>query len=493
MFPEELKEFVSQAVFSNRTLTCFVVHTTKEKSESLYKKLLAKFKCNFCSRHSYKGTGLVFLLTPFKHRVSAVNNYCKQHCTISFLYVKGVNNAYGLYSRMTRDPFALCEENIPGGLQENDFKHEDLYGEQKDQLNWKLLSKYAIETELDDVYVLMGLYYEFATELELCPKCAANVDIKHKFFHEEHHNNAKLFTEHKNQKTACQQAVDVVIAKRRVDLINMTRKELLTKRFQKILEQMDHVLHGEYTIKLYMAGVAWFFGLNKKIDELVVRYLKMVVENVPKHRYWVFKGPINSGKTTLAAGLLDLCGGKALNINIPSDRLSFELGCAIDEYTVVFEDVKGQVGDNKMLPSGNGMNNLDNLRDYLDGSVKVNLEKKHLNKRSQIFPPGIVTMNEYVIPATLAPRFAKTVHFTIKNNLRLCLEKTPDLLTHRVLQSGMCLLLMLIWCRPIDEFVSAIHEKVIYWKEVLDKHISLYDFNDMQNNVCNGQCILLKK
>nr|AJP06397.1 large T antigen [WU Polyomavirus] len=491
-FPKELEEFVSQAVFSNRTLTAFVIHTTKEKAETLYKKLLSKFKCNFASRHSYYNTALVFILTPFRHRVSAVNNFCKGYCTISFLFCKGVNNAYGLYSRMTRDPFTLCEENIPGGLKENDFKAEDLYGEFKDQLNWKALSEFALELGIDDVYLLLGLYLQLSIKVEECEKCNSNEDATHNRLHMEHQKNALLFSDSKSQKNVCQQAIDVVIAKRREDSLNMSRKVLLTEGFEKILGKMDKTIKGEQDVLLYMAGVAWYLGLNGKIDELVYRYLKVIVENVPKKRYWVFKGPINSGKTTVAAALLDLCGGKALNINIPADRLNFELGVAIDQFTVVFEDVKGQVGDNKLLPSGNGMSNLDNLRDYLDGSVKVNLEKKHLNKRSQIFPPGIVTMNEYLVPATLAPRFHKTVLFTPKRHLKESLDKTPELMVKRVLQSGMCILIMLIWCRPVSDFHPCIQAKVVYWKELLDKYIGLTEFADMQMNVTNG-CNILEK
>lgn len=152
-----------------------------------------------------------------------------------------------------------------------------------------------------------------------------------------------------------------------------------------------------------------------------------------KKRYWLFKGPIDSGKTTLAAALLDLCGGKSLNVNMPLERLNFELGVGIDQFMVVFEDVKGTGAESRDLPSGHGISNLDCLRDYLDGSVKVNLERKHQNKRTQVFPPGIVTMNEYSVPRTLQARFVRQIDFRPKAYLRKSLSCSEYLL-----EKGFC-------------------------------------------------------
>lgn len=486
-FPECLNEYVSQAVFSNKTLTSFIIHTTKDKAVQLYQKVLGKFHCLFASRHSHGGVGYVFIITPNRHRVSAVNNYCKAFCKVSFINVKGVIKIYELYSRLCRDPFVMVEESVEGGLKEHEFNYDDIHGgEQKDVFNWKAMTEYALEIGCDDVYLLMGLYLEFQFSPFGCEKCVQKRLKSHYMYHEKHEKNAKLFAECKTQKNICQQAVDAVLAKARVDSLSLTRKELLLKRFHTVFEQMETVLAGENEILLYMGGVAWFLCLRNDMDNIVYDYLQMVVMNVPKKRYWLFKGPVNSGKTTLAAALLDLCGGKALNINLPFDRINFELGCAIDQFTCVFEDVKGQIGENKDLPSGNGVNNLDNLRDYMDGSVKVNLERKHVNKKSQIFPPGIVTMNEYSIPMTLLARFHRTYTFQPKKHLRLSLEKTPEVMQHRVLQNSITLLLLLIWCKPVELFHSSIQDKVVYWKEVLDRHIGITEFSRLRMNIRNG-------
>ncbi|ARA71321.1 large T [Betapolyomavirus vicugnae] len=490
-FPECLNEYVSQALFSNRTLNCFLIHTTKEKSINLYKKLLqGKWNPNFVSRHGYKNVGFIFMLTPQKHRVSAVNNYCKSFCTVSFVNCKGVNQIYPLYSRLCRDPFTMCEESIAGGLEENDFTAEDISGgEKKDVVNWKQITDYALEIKCDDVYLLMGMYLDFQYEPTLCTKCQQKIIYNHYKFHEKEYNNAKIFAEAKAQKNICQQAVDAVLAKRRVDNLTLTRQQLLNERILSIFDKMDLILKEDEILRMYMGGVAWYLCLKSDMDEIVYKYMNMIVTNIPKRRYWLFKGPVNSGKTTVAAALLDLCGGKALNINLPFDRINFELGCAIDQFTVVFEDVKGQVGENKNLPSGNGVSNLDNLRDYMDGSVAVNLEKKHVNKRSQIFPPGLVTMNEYTVPFTLQARFEKVFTFQPKKHLKDSLKNTPEMLQYRVLQSGVTLLLLLIWCKPVSAFVKEIQHKVVYWKEMLEKIIGFDDYCSMKHNIQRGHYI----
>ncbi|API13110.1 large T antigen [Betapolyomavirus securanorvegicus] len=489
-FPEHLLEFVSQALFSNRTMTCFIIHTTMDKANNLYKKLIVKFKCTFCSKHSYGDTGLVFMITPGKHRVSAINNYCKAFCTVSFLYCKGVNNPYLCYSRLCDEPFKKVEESIPGGLRDNDFQAEDIFGEASEQINWKQIAEYAQVTRQEDVFLLMGHYMQFASEPHDCQLCTEQKVKDHYKYHTAHHRNASLFVECKNQKNICQQAVDTVIAKKRVFQQHKTREELVLIRFKEKLEDLNERLKGEDDFWLYMAGVAWYTCMFEDIDLKVYKILDILTCNVPKRRYVVFKGPINSGKTTLGSAILDLLGGKSLNVNVPADKLNFELGCAIDQFMVLFEDVKGSNKDNPDLPKGQGIYNLDNLRDFLDGCVPVNLEKKHMNKRSQIFPPGIVTMNDYYIPPTLQARFCKTIQFSVKPHLKASLSKTKELLYDRVLQKGITILLVLIWHRPVADFHEAIQEKVVYWKECIEKYVSPTDFGEMCLNIEQGNKIL---
>ncbi|MGI4816844.1 MAG: hypothetical protein ACRYE7_02560, partial [Janthinobacterium lividum] len=53
---------------------------------------------------------------------------------------------------------------------------------------------------------------------------------------------------------------------------------------------------------------------------------------------------------------------------------------------------------------GQGFYNLDDLRDHLDGHMEVQLEKKNQQPINQVFPPGIITCNNYEIPTSILER-----------------------------------------------------------------------------------------
>nr|BBG62139.2 large T antigen [Rhinolophus affinis polyomavirus 4] len=486
--PEDLKEFLSQAIFSNKTMNCFLIYTTLEKSSFLYRKLAEKYNPTFISRHK-KEDGFIFLITPTKHRVSAISNYCTSMCSISFLIVKGVIKEFYLYTCLSCTPYSLIEESIPGGLSSEFFDNPE---EANKNVSWKMIAEYALEIMCDDLHLLIGLYKEFAEPHETCKKCDDKLIPDHFKYHRSHRENAQHFLECRNQKSICQQAVDGVIAKRRVDCAQLTRKQQLASRFLKLFDKMETLFgcRSSTSLEIFMAGVCWFDCMFPNMKDLVLDYIECVTLNIPKKRYWLFTGPVNTGKTTLAAALLDLCGGKSLNVNMPFEKISFELGVAIDQFSVVFEDVKGQLSENKKLPTGQGINNLDNLRDYLDGAVKVNLEKKHLNKKTQIFPPGIVTANEYTFPVTLRVRFCKTLRFVFHKHLWLSLRKTELLSKHRVLQNGITLLLLLVYYCEVTDFLPEVQEKVTYWKQRIDEEVTDKKMFDMLIQCKAGKCIL---
>ncbi|BBG62096.1 large T antigen [Rhinolophus pearsonii polyomavirus 1] len=478
-FPRELDSLLSNAVYSNKTVCSFLIYTTKEKADFLYSQL-DKFKPEFKSKHSYEDAALVFLMTPSKHRVSAIKNFCATHCTVSFLLCKAVIKPVECYRTLCSEPFSLLEENKPG-IYEFEFEEQ-----KQPTVDWNKIAEFAELNRLDDPLVIMGLYLDFASNPGPCAKCNKQTLKMHYKYHEKHHKNAVLFKDSKAQKNICQQAADVVIAKRRVKVIECTRKELLSERFMVHFEKLADVF-SDTQLHYYMAGVAWYTCMFEKIDEIVYKILKLLVENIPKKRNVLFRGPINSGKTTLAAAILDLVGGKTLNVNCPAEKLPFELGCAIDQFAVVFEDVKGQIALNKNLQPGQGVCNLDNLRDYLDGSVKVNLEKKHVNKKSQIFPPCITTMNDYMLPQTLYARYAYIINFAPKDYLKKSLEANDDLMTKRVLQSGITLLLMLVYYLPVSSFTEDVQESVTDWKQTIDRYIGYGKLLDMQSNILQGK------
>ncbi|AGR44742.1 large T antigen [Zetapolyomavirus delphini] len=488
-FPDCIKDFLSKAILSNRTLTTFAIYTTQEKGETLYQKLNDKYKCTFISRHSNGPFCILLLITPAKHRPNAILSFCSKFLTLSFCIVRGVNNAVALYKRLLEDPFNLVEQTLEGGLE------EELFSSAEDkskipQVNWKQVGDFAKDCDIDDPLLVMGYYLEFGSCVTSCIKCNSESDKIHVKHHKDHLENAKLFLDAKNQRNICAQACDGVLASRRLIMATSTRKHLFKLQLLKTFKKMDECLNSE-NIKLYMAAVAWFHNMFPDTEGIIKTVLQCIVDNVPKHRYCIFRGGLNTGKTTLASAIINLCGGKALNINVPADKLQFELGMAIDQFSILFEDVKGIPMENEgNLPKGNGMANLDDMRDYLDGYIGVQLEKKHANKKTQVFPPGIITCNNYKIPPTVLARISKMILFERKPNLRRSLNKTGELLTKRILHSGISILMYLIYFCPVSDFEEDIQEKVIYWKEVFDNHVCVTDFGKMCINVHEGKYIL---
>lgn len=462
-------------------MSAFLLFTTHDKGLVLYEKV-QKFRPDFKSLHKCEEGALILVLTLSRHRVSAVKNFCSNFCTVSFLLVKGVNKPYELYLSLTTPPFEEVTRNKPSPLHKEDFQDENL---PDPGVNWKMVGEFASVNNLDDPYIIMGYYLEFSDPYTDCEKCKAKKNKNHYAYHEQHYENAMLFYESKQQKVIAQHAADMTIAKVRLTMQEATRDELLQMRFDHMMERLRDLTEDDYYY--YFAGVTWYKELFPDIDQKLIRILELFTENVPKRRNVLFKGPVNTGKTSLAAAILNLVGGRALNINCPAEKLAFELGCAMDQFAVVFEDVKGQLQpEDARLPTGQGMHNLDNLRDHLDGAVKVNLERKHVNKRSQIFPPCIVTCNEYYLPKTLFARFSMFVQFHSKPALRECLEKNPMFMQRRILQDGLTLFILLIWYAPLESFVPRVQEEVKYWKDVFWKSIPPEHLCDMQTNIMAG-------
>uniref|UniRef100_A0AAU6S4Z6 Large T antigen n=1 Tax=Eptesicus serotinus polyomavirus TaxID=3139987 RepID=A0AAU6S4Z6_9POLY len=476
--PSDFNEFISHAVFSNKTVNAFIIFSTFDKVSLLYEKI-DKLKIEFKSLHKWNqpGTGFLLILTSGKHRLSAVKNYCQAFCTVSFLVCKILLKPLECYRKLCSPPF--CEVKANKILLSTDFDEN-----REETCNWNKVAEFAVEADLDDALLILAHYLDFAVTPNTCTKCI-NIKVKAHEHHIKHHTNALLFIKAKNQRSICNQAADIVNAKRRLALAESTRHEIITSCFIKQLEALKKL--DEMQIIIYMGGVAWYACLFEEFDVQLFNILKMLTENVPKQRNILFKGPVNTGKTTLAAALMDLVGGKSLNINCPADKLNFELGCAIDRFAVVFEDVKGPRALNKNLQTGQGISNLDNMRDYLDGAVPVNLERKHVNKRSQIFPPCIVTMNEYHLPETLWVRFHKKLEFTCKPNLQSALEKTPELLSQRILQRGLTLFMLLLWYFPMNSFSVTIREEVKTWKKIIENTVNYDMFCKMLENVEVGE------
>lgn len=483
-----MKEYVSNALFTNRTYNCFIIFTTAEKGKELYPCIQAAYKCTFIALYMYNGDSVLYIITVGKHRVNAMENLCSKKCTVSFLQAKGVLKPQEAYNVCCT--FELISQNIQGGLPSSFFNPVQ---EEEKSVNWKLISEFACSIKCTDPLLLMALYLEFTTAPEACKVCDNPRRLEHRRHHTKDHTlNALLFQDSKTQKTICNQACDTVLAKRRLDMKTLTRNELLVQRWQGLFQEMEDLFgaRGEEHLAHRMAAVMWLNALHPNMPDVIFNYIKMVVENKPKQRYLLLKGPVNCGKTTVAAGLIGLCGGAYLNINCPPERLAFELGMAIDQFTVVFEDVKGKKSSKSSLQTGIGFENLDNLRDHLDGAVPVNLERKHQNKVTQIFPPGIVTCNEYDIPLTVKIRMYQKVELLHNYNLYKSLKNTEEVGKKRYLQSGITWLLLLIYFRSVDDFTEKLQECVVKWKERIETEVGDMWLLTMKENIEQGKNIL---
>lgn len=416
----------------------------------------------------------MLLLTLKKHRVTVLKSFCEKNCSISFCIVKAVLKPLQCYQCLCKSPFALIKCNKAGGLQGFDVEEEE------ESCNWSQVADFAVKSNLCDPLLIQAHYLDFAKNAP-CEKCLNLKTEAHKF-HSENVKNAMLFATSKSQRSIVHQAADIVQGKKRLELVESSRKDLfkksLVKQFNKLKKQSE-----EQLIKT-MLGVAWYCCLFDDMPTKLKQIIKLLVDNEAKNRNILFQGDVNSGKTTLACALMDLLQGKALNINCNPDKINFELGCAMDQFMCIFEDVKGQAtGD---LPGGPGVSNLDNMRDYLDGTVPVNLEKKHANKTAQIFPPNITTMNNYKLPVTLRVRYALCLQFNYKTYLAAALETADFLVTERILHCGLTIFLLLLYCSPIEEFDEDLREELQEWKDIVLKLVSWTKFCEMIENIESG-------
>ena len=385
-------------------------------------------------------------------------------------------------------------------LIENNFNDDN--GPDEKQFNYNLLNEFAVSAGLTDALLLLAVYKRFAADRATCTECKdTNRPLdrtsrkrklmmqNHSELHEVHQKNAKLFSCMKDQKRICQCAVDCVLAEKRYKTHTMTRNELFKERLCELMQRLKDLLQREEweTDNLVAAMLLLNMLLpehhNKPGHMLLVEIIETMILNPPKSRYYIFRGPMNTGKTTIAAALLDMLQGTTLNVNGNPERLNFELGCAIDNFVVLFEDVKGTpLKDDSKLPPGLGIANLDNLRDYLDGHVPVNLERKHQNKVSQIFPPGLITMNEYKIPPTLRVRMKGVIDFKYNADFYYASRSNKEVFDTRMLTKGETLLALLLVNedseKRIAEDVLRDHaDTVCNLKTEFDKRVFRYQQN----------------
>lgn len=329
----------------------------------------------------------------------------------------------------------------------------DARGKTKKQItqvfNNNLIVSYAISHNVTNVLTLMSMYSHLAK-----PCIYSNAENDHLEEHSEHLENAISFNYLGDRKRAATNAVNCVIADRFQQTLHEKPWSFIERKVK------------EYSDKLYviddvenLIGSAYLYShvIFKKFKPLSLIIFNTFTEGRPRRRWTILKGPYKSGKTSYAAAICKFFEGVNINVNVDKNRLSFFLGNAIGRRFVLFDDVKGRSVDNT-LTSGYGFKNLDDLRDHLDGHTEVLLEKKNQQPLEQIFPPGIITCNDYFIEPALLER----VNGPIK------LKPSPLFADHEMIVTPEIIFLGLVLHNivPVEGYVMEfISKKLFDWKK----------------------------
>nr|DAC81124.1 TPA_asm: large T antigen [Barramundi adomavirus] len=382
------------------------------------------------------------------HRLSRVVNVMKNYFTTRTHCISRVilsKHWPTVVHRMRK----LCEIKNDGCTQPSPDESFDLTSgkvTEKQDVDVVLLNTWALENSFTDPLMILGFYDQMAIRPTECPKCAKASDSDksnpkhHAFTHEKHHSNALMFTALKDKKRIAVNAANTVLGHNKVNFSVVSNQDFYSARLHQIANQISETPRNQ---QIFSAALALLYVLGWQADAFIFTIYKALVEKDFKNRYVVFKGPYNSGKSSLASVIKKIFLGVSLNINEQKDSLKFELGRAIARRMVVFDDIKGipEQGHDS-LKMGYGVDRLDDMRDYLDGHLEVGLERKHQDKVDQVFPPGVITMNEYVLPTSLLKRIRKVFHFHSRELVVRFLKKTktsPQMLTEeRVFVYAMC-------------------------------------------------------
>ncbi|ART66883.1 large T antigen [Bat polyomavirus] len=276
-----------------------------------------------------------------------------------------------------------------------------------DEFDYPLFEKFALDMLISDPVYLQGIYsHEFSIDPRECHLCREDDSVRpdlatHKPHHLAHHQNSKAFNKVKEKRKSANHATEAVQALLRLQGKRLSPEDFYIKRLKETLEPLAK---SSGPVKPLVARAVLFKAMCPgNFEEFVELVYKTIVIAEPKQRGLIFRGPFDCGKTTVAQAIRGLFLGVSLNVNLSKDRLHFELGGALDQRMVVFDDVLGN-STTRGLSGGWGFKQLDQLRDHLDGCVPVGLERKHHNRVEQVFPPWVITCNEYEIPKSILAR-----------------------------------------------------------------------------------------
>lgn len=392
--PEYLKEFF-RAKSNRRAGKLFLIFSTQrnvEFSEIFYN--LNKNINYFASWTARTNKDICIILTWYQNdwRLIDVKKNIRK---------AGIQPATVVYAVKFQKVLTLLHNEL-GTPKFEPFSKEKIKKETQPEnlkFNHKKLVDFCISNEINDFFDCM---YEYAHLADPCDRKIDDITKEHEDDHTEHVENAKIYVHMSDRKRIAKNACDAVAAKMFAALKNLKNIDFLNEKCR----TLGNSLTEENDCETF--GLADFYSnyiLKLKFKVLATTILAAFIHGVPKSRWVGLRGPYGCGKTSFASGFMKLFEGVSININADRGRLPFYLGSAIGRRFILFDDVKGrQCRYPPLLSTGYGFDNLDDLRDHLDGHIAVQLEKKNQNPINQVFPCGIITCNMYIIPPALKER-----------------------------------------------------------------------------------------
>lgn len=394
--PECLGQFF-RSKSNRRAGKCFALFSTAQNSgklSGLYNKLNHYMSAINCfaafNIRTNKDIFCVLINYATDHRLGDVKKEARKFDILphELVYAVKLNKFYEYLVETYGEPFyapSKPSKTAPSRPETNKFNH-------------KQIVDFAKSHQISDALELM---YDYAHLADPCDYPEHKITKEHEEDHENQVENAKIFIHLSDRRKTAKNAMDSVFAELYMQCKREKPSAFIDRRCKDLGDRLQDIDDED------IFGLADYYRKYHvyNFDKLAKIILDSFIYGIPRKRYTIIRGDFKCGKSSLASGFNKLFEGVNINVNVDKGRLPFYLGNAIGKRFVLFDDVKGSVkhrGDT--LYSGMGFHNLDDLRDHLDGHMEVQLEKKNQQPISQVFPPGIITCNKYVIPESILER-----------------------------------------------------------------------------------------
>ncbi len=456
--PEWVKSYLSTNIGENSMQSAFVLIVPSHKVEKLTRVLEEGFNTMHDYRGWYKEGEEEFYLVALV--LSQKSRFKTFKCKIEKLFSVSNFTCFPIQAKKCLQLMAIMKSHLNGCH----GTYIDSMGKAANGFNQILLNEFALSmfTFCKHKHPLYGLYFKFATPIPECDYCQKDKEIfpdydknprRHYTQHAKHYENAKLFKANaQNAMGAAEKAIDHCRGVRAAELASFNPYSL--SRFDQFKQfwkgNLDKLIdsgrvHGFFKKVAAANLLNDILPLNTDAAKLWGLITDVFVDAYPKKRCLVFQGPPDCGKTTLGWAITDFMAGVNLNVNHCGDNLRFEMGRAIGQFAVIFEDVKGiRLSPHDDLVEGEGMRNLTLMNDFIEGRTLIGLEKKHQGKVEQLFPPSIITMNHFKIPQTIKNRVRKILNFAQNKDLKFNERVKDEGIDLRTLSTGPILVLMFV-------------------------------------------------